>query len=159
MAHISSGVPLFPSKAKTPSTLNYFVPADSFGPGLDAKRDEAMFVFLKMKLPMQYQVVLLNDESIVTSRSTSTKQILNRVYIGQLQELSDLEDGTLTKAVLCSRDFPFVDRIDATLFMWEDSQPPSKQRLLELQIDLHFEIFPDQRRLVSIQIPFSYLVL
>ena len=59
MAYISSGVPLFPTEAKTPYALNHFVPADSFGPGLDAKRDEAMFVFLKMKLPRQYQVVLL----------------------------------------------------------------------------------------------------
>ena len=93
------------------------------GPGLDGKRDEAMFILIEMKLPQPYQVVLFDDESVVTARSAQTNRIYNRLYIGQFEELRHLKDGTLIKAIPCSRVFSFVDKIDKSLFTWECSEP------------------------------------
>ena len=82
-----------------------------------------MFILIEMELPQQYQVVLFDDESIVTARSARTNQIYNRLYIGQFEELRHLKDGTLTKAIPCSRVFSFVDKIDESLSTWDGSVP------------------------------------
>ena len=101
--------------------LRQFVTADLFlGPGLDQKRDEAMFINIQMKLPQPYQVVLLDEDYVVTTKSTWTNHIINRLYIGQFEELSHLKDGTLTKAIPCSRVFPFVNKVEESLFLWDD---------------------------------------
>ena len=99
--------------------LRQYVAADGVGPGLDGKRDEAMFILIEMKLPQPYQVVLFDDECVVTARSARTNRIYNRLYIGQFEELRHLKDGTLIKGIPCSRVFSFVDKIDKSLFTWE----------------------------------------
>ena len=82
-----------------------------------------MFILIEMELSQQYQVVLFDDESIVTARSVQTNQIYNRLYIGQFEELRHLKDGTLIKAIPCSRVFSFVDKIDESLSTWDGSVP------------------------------------
>ena len=106
-----------------PFFIRQHVVADGVGPGLDGKRDEAMFILIELKLPQEYQVVLFDDESVVTARSAWTNQIYNRLYIGQFEELRHLKDGTLTKAIPCSRVFSFVDKIDESFFIWPYSKP------------------------------------
>ena len=103
--------------------LSHHVPADSAGPGLDGKRDEAMFLYFHIILPRHHQIVLFDKESVITRRSGRTNTIMNRLYIGQFEELSHLKDGTLTKAIPCSRVFSFMDKVDATLFLWNHSTP------------------------------------
>ena len=71
------------------------------GPGLDAKPDQAMFIYFYCRLPVWHQVVLHNTSSASTTRSTSFGQVFNRLYIGQFEELSHLKNGTLTKAIPC----------------------------------------------------------
>ena len=107
-----------------PLFLQSSVPADKQGPGLDGKRDEAMFINIEMKPSSEYQVVLYDDEGYTKARSMWTNQIINRLYIGQLQDLSHIREGTLTKAVPCARVFPFLDRIDETLFTWYSFPAP-----------------------------------
>ena len=51
-------------------------------------------------------------------------QILNRLYIGHFKELSHLKDGTLVKAIPCSRIIPLKTKIDASAFIWS---PQNKQ--------------------------------
>ena len=51
-----------------------------------------------------------------------TPTIQNRLYIGQFNELEYLKDGTLRKAIPCSRVFPFLDNVDESLFQWNNSQ-------------------------------------
>ena len=77
-----------------------------FGAGLDAKPDEAMFIYLHYKLPDWYYITLNNS-----TKSASFRYVINRLYIGQFQELSHLRDGTLTKAIPCSRAMPFVQKL------------------------------------------------
>ena len=76
------------------------------------KKDEAMFIYIRMNLRFFHQVVLYDNEGNVKARSIWTNQILNRLYIGQFEELSHLEEGTLTKAIPCSGVFPFVENVE-----------------------------------------------
>ena len=138
LVRIYGTLPLEPGEAKVSSILNYYVPADSYGPGLDGRRDEAMFIYLEMNLPEPFHVVVFDDESTVPIKSAGTNQIINRLYIGQLQELSHLEDGTLTKAVPCSRAFPFIDRIDETHFTWNSYRPTGNTDLSSCKLIFTF---------------------
>ena len=65
-----------------------------YGPGLDAKPDEAMFIYLHYKLP-DWHYITLNDSKL--SKSASFKNVINGLYIGQFEELSHLKNGTLIK--------------------------------------------------------------
>ena len=141
IAHTTGKIPLKPVRVTIPFILNHFVVADGLSPGLDQKRDEAMFIFLEMKLPQPYQVVLFDNELLISGRSTWTNQIMNRVYIEQLQELSHLKEGTLTKAIPCSRVFSFMDEVDESLFLWNSSQPPRKD-FSDCKLIFTFRYFP-----------------
>ena len=92
-----------------PLNLSTHVITGFYGPGLDAKPDEAMFIYLHYRLPDAHYITLSNSKQ---TKSTSFKQVINRLYIGQFQELSHLKDQTLTKAVPCSRDMPFLQSLD-----------------------------------------------
>ena len=104
------------------------------GPGLDAKPDQAMFVYFYH--PLDYlQVVLTNSKSETVRKSASFNQILNRVYIGQLQELQHLKNRTLAKAVPCTRIFPFLENIDIDTFKWFHSdRAPDQIDLLNCKV-------------------------
>ena len=142
IVQITGSISLAPIGVEDPLFLRHFVEADSLGPGLDGKRDEAMFIFIEMELPQEYQVVLFNDDSVVTTRSTWTKQIINRLYIGQFEELGHLKDGTLIKAIPCSRVFPFMDKVDETLFLWNVSTPHSDTDFSDCKLIFTFRYFP-----------------
>ena len=120
IGHITGSISLSSIGVPRSLFLRQFVTADGYGPGFDQKRDEAMFIYIPIELPQQYQVVLLNEESVVTRRSIWTNQIINRLYIGQFEELSHLKDGTLTKGIPCSRVFSFMNRVDESLFLWNE---------------------------------------
>ena len=106
---ITGLVSMRPIRVESPLYLTHSVPVGPWGPGLDSKRDEAMFIYIAMNLQFPHQVVLYDNEGNVKARSTWTNQILNRLYIGQFEELSHLKDGTLTKAIPCIRAFPSVE--------------------------------------------------
>ena len=111
IGHIYGSISLSPLRDSFPPFyLTHSVPAGVLGPGLDGTRDEAMFVYLVMDLRYPHQIVLYNDEENVKATSIEINLILNRLYIGQFEELSHLKEGTLTKAIPCSRVFPFVDK-------------------------------------------------
>ena len=76
------------------------------GPGLDAKPDEAMFIYLHYKLPNWHYITLNNS-----TKSASFRYVINRLYFGQFDELSHLRDGTLTKVIPCSRAMPFLQNL------------------------------------------------
>ena len=86
------------------------------GPGLDAKPDQAMFIYFYYQLPIWHQVVLHSKGAASMIKSASFRQVFNRLYIGQFEELSDLEDGTLTKAIPCHTVYPFMNRNDKSVF-------------------------------------------
>ena len=96
--------------------------ADKIGPGLDARPDAAMFVTMVHELPNWYHVGLYDNRNVNIANSASVYQTQNRLYIGQFNELEHLKDGTLTKVIPCSRVFPYLDKIDETLFQWNNSQ-------------------------------------
>ena len=126
-----------------PFFLRRYVIADRFGPGLDGKQDEAMFVYIEMKPSSEYQVVLYDKQGYTKASSAWTKQITNRLYIGQLQELSHLKEGTMTKAVPCSRVFSFLETIDETIFTWEGSLPPRNTDLSGCKMIFTFRFYPN----------------
>ena len=129
------------SEFKYQSFLQQHVVADRLGPGLDGKPDEAMFIYLEMKLPSPHQVVLYDDKDNVIARSAWTEQIINRLYIGQFEELSNLKGGTLRKAVPCSRVFPFLGIIDETIFTWEGSLPPRSTHFSDCKLIFTFRYY------------------
>ena len=86
------------------------------GPGLDAKPDQAMFVYFYYQLSGWHQVVLHNKSAASTTKSTSFRQVFNRFYIGQFEELSHLEDGTLIKAIPCHTVYPHMNRNEKSVF-------------------------------------------
>ena len=96
--------------------------ADKIGPGLDAKPDEAMFITMLYELPNWYHIGLYDNRNVNIANSGSVHQIQNHLYIGQFKELEHLKYGTLTKAIPCYRVFPFLDKIDKSLFQWNNSQ-------------------------------------
>ena len=96
--------------------------ADKFDAGLDSGQDAAMFVTMLYELPNWYHVGLYDNRNVNIANSASVYQIQNRLYIGQFSELEHLKDGTLTKVIPCSRVFPFLDKIDETLFQWNNSK-------------------------------------
>ena len=110
IAQITDSISL---RVPNPLYLTNSVPASPLGPGLDGKRDEAMFIYIVMSLRYPHQVVLYDNEGNVKATSIWANQILNRLYIGQFEELSHLKDGTLTKAIPCNRVFPFVNNVEA----------------------------------------------
>ena len=85
--------------------LRSAVMTGDFGAGLDAKPDQAMFIYLHYKLPDWHYISLNSSKPI---KSASFRQVINRLYIGQFQELSHLKDGILTKAISCSKAMPFL---------------------------------------------------
>ena len=96
--------------------------ADKIGPGLDSRTDKAMFVTMVYELPNWFHVGLYDNRNVNIANSASVYQIQNRLYIGQFNELENLKDGTLTKAIPCNRVFPYLDKIDESLFQWNFSQ-------------------------------------
>ena len=100
-----------------PVSLLHSVPTGIVGPGHDAKPDGAMFVYLRMKLPDYYWVTIYDKNNSFIARSMQTNQLLNRLYIGQFTELSHLKDGTLVKAIPCSRIIPMKKKIDKSTFI------------------------------------------
>ena len=98
------------------------IKADKIGPGLDSRQDAAMFVTMVYELPNSYHVGLYDNRNVNIANSASVYQIQNRLYIGQFNELEHLKDGTLTKVITCSRIFPFLDKIDESLFNWKNSR-------------------------------------
>ena len=112
IAQITGSISLRPIGVQSPLYLTHSVSAGEWGPGLDGKRDEAMFIYFVVDLKFPHQIVLYDNEGNVKARSMWTNQMLNRLYIGQFEELSHLKEGTLTKAVPCSRVFPFVDKVE-----------------------------------------------
>ena len=100
--------------------LTKSVQADKIGPGLDSRTDAAMFISIVYELPNWYHVGLYDNRNVNIANSASVYQIQNRLYIGQFQELEHLKDGSLTKAISCSRIFPFMEKIDELLFQWNN---------------------------------------
>ena len=105
-----------------PVSLSSSVPTGPVGPGLDAKVDGAMFVYVHMKLPGFYRVTIYDKNNASVAQSMKVNQILNRLYIGQFDELSHLEYGTLVKAIPCSRIMPMKKKIDASAFIMDSSE-------------------------------------
>ena len=99
-----------------PLSLSHSVLTGPVGPGLDAKPDGAMFVYIRMKLPGYYKVTIYNKDNTSIAESMRVNQLLNRLYIGQVEELSHLKDDTLVKAIPCSRIIP-MKKIDASAFI------------------------------------------
>ena len=81
IGHITGSISLTPLGFQTTLYLRHHVSADRHGPGLDGKRDGAMFIYMHMTLPQHYQVVLLNKKSVKTRRSILTNQIINRIHV------------------------------------------------------------------------------
>ena len=96
--------------------------ADIIGPGLDSRTDASMFVTMVYELPNWYHVGLYDNRDVNIANSASVYQMQNRLYIGQFNELEHLKDGTLAKAIPCSRVFPFLEQIDESIFQWNNSQ-------------------------------------
>ena len=101
----------------SPFKLRPYIVTGYYGPGLDAKPDEAMFIYLHYQLP-DWHYITLNDSKL--SKSASFKNVINRLYIGQFEELSHLKNGTLIKAIPCSRAMPFLQKFDKRTFHPED---------------------------------------
>ena len=141
IVQITGSISLAPIGVENPLFLRHFVTADGAGPGLDAKRDEAMFIYIEMK-PTFLQVVLYDDEDNDKFTSAWTKQIMNRLYIGQCEELSHLKDGTLIKAIPCSIVFSFMDKVDESLFLWNILTPPSDTDFSDCKLIFTFRYYP-----------------
>ena len=92
--------------------------------------------------PIFPQVVLYDDEGNDKFTSASANQIINRLYIGQFEELSILREESLTKAVPCSRIFSFMDKVDETLFLWNISTPPSDSDFSHCKLIFTFRYYP-----------------
>ena len=112
----------FVPSGSNPVSLSHSVPTGLVGPGLDAKSDGAMFIYIRMKLPGFYRVTIYDKNNASVAQSMKVNQILNRLYIGQFEELSHLEDGTLVKAIPCSRIIPMKKKIDASAFIMDSSE-------------------------------------
>ena len=106
-----------------PFRLRSAIVTSYFGPGLDAKPDQAMFIYLHYQLP-DWHYITLNDNNF--TKSTSFHKVINRLYIGQFEELSHLKDGTLIKAIPCTRAMPFLRKIDERTFNWTNYHPASE---------------------------------
>ena len=96
---------MFPTPTD-PFNLRPYAFSSHYGPGLDAEADEAMFIYLHYKLPDWHYISLNNN-----TKSATFRHIINRLYIGQFHELSHLKDGTLKKAVPCTRAMPFLQNV------------------------------------------------
>ena len=141
IVQITGSISLAPIGVEDPLYLRHFVAADGVGPGLDGKRDEAMFIYIEMR-PTFLQVILYDDEGNDKLTSAYTNQIINRLYIGQFEELSHLKDGTLIKAIPCRRAFSFVDNVDETLFFWNVSTPPSDTDFSDCKLIFTLRYYP-----------------
>ena len=95
------------------------------GPGLDSLSDEAMYIYLKYVLPESYHIALYDEDGLIIRNSAPIDHLYNRLYVGQFKELSHLKDGTLTKAIPCSRAFPYLNNINKSDFLWNDSRHAS----------------------------------
>ena len=116
--------------------------ADRIGPGLDAKPDEAMFITMVYELPNWYHVGVYDNSNVNIANSSSVHQIQNRLYIGQFKELEHLKYGTLTKTIPCNRAFPFVDKIDKSLFQWNNSQKLDMTDFSNCKVIFRFKYHP-----------------
>ena len=118
------------------------IKADKFGPGLDARPDAAMFATMVYELPNWYHVGLYDNRDVNIANSASVYQIQNRLYIGQFNELEHLKDGTLTKAIPCNRVFPFLDKIDGSLFRWNNSQKINMKDFSNCKLMFRLRYYP-----------------
>ena len=114
--------PLFERSIITLDPTIRSIKADKIGPGLDSGTDAAMFVTMVYELPNWYHVGLYDNRNVNIANSASVHQIQNRLSIGQFNELEHLKEGTLTKAIPCCRVFPFLNRIDESMFQLDNSQ-------------------------------------
>ena len=101
----------------------------NYGAGLDAKPDQAMFIYLHYQLPDWCYITLNNS-----TKSESFRHVINRLYIGQFQELSHLKNGTLVKAIPCSRAMPFLQNLDKHAFDWKYYYPVSEEEYADCKI-------------------------
>ena len=122
-----------------PFKLRPYIETGYYGPGIDAKPDEAMFINLHYKLPDSHYITL-NDSKL--SKSTSFKNVINRLYIGQFEEQSHLKDGTLIKAIPCSRAMPFLQKIDKRIFHWVNYQQKDAVKYANCKIIFTLRYFP-----------------
>ena len=91
MIQITGSISLAPIGVQNRLYLRQFVTATRFGPGLDWKQDEAMFMYMDMILPSEHNIVLYYDKDNMKAGSTRVKQIFNRLYFGQFEELGHLK--------------------------------------------------------------------
>ena len=113
--------------------LTKSIQAGRIGPGLDSRQDAAMFITLVYELPNWYHVGLYDNRNVNIANSASVYQIQNRLYIGQFNELEHLKDGTLTKVIPCNRAYPFLEHINESFFLWNNSSKNKLHRLFQLQ--------------------------
>ena len=109
-----------------------------YGPGRDARPDQAMFIYLQYKLP-KWHYITLNDSKL--TKNVPFRRVVNRIYIGQFQELSHLKDGTLIKGIPCRRAMPFLPKIDKHTFYWEN-HPESEEEYANCKIIFTLRYFP-----------------
>ena len=117
-----------------PFYLRTAVMTGDFGAGLDAKPDQAMFIYLHYKLPNWHYITLNNN-----TESASFKYVINRLYIGQFEELSHLKDDTLTKIIPCSTAMPFLQK---HAFYGENFQPMNEEEYTDCKIIFTLRYFP-----------------
>ena len=143
IGHIHGSVSLRPLRGSFPPRyLTHSVPAGPVGPGLDGTRDEAMFIYIVMDMQFPRQVVLYDNEGNIKAKSMWTNQILNRIYIGQFEELSHLKERNLTKAIPCSKVFPFVDKIEESFLVQTVSMEPLKINISDCKLILNIRYYP-----------------
>ena len=108
-----------------------------YGAGLDARHDQAMFIYFHYQLP-DWHYITLNS----STKSASFRHVINRVYIGQFEELSHLKNGTLIKAIPCSRAMPFLHKIDEDIFYYKRYYSVSKEDYANCKIIFTLRYFP-----------------
>ena len=98
-----------------------------------------MFIYLHYRLPDSLYITL-NDSNV--SKSASFKNVINRLYIGQFEELSHLKNGILIKAIPCSMAMPFLQKIDKRTFHWVNYQPKNAVKYANCKIIFTLRYFP-----------------
>ena len=134
--------PILEKSLVTVGELRREIQADVIGPGLDSRTDSAMFVTLVYELPNLYHVGLYDNRNINIANSASVHQIQNRLYIGQFEELEHLKEESLTKAIPCTKVFPFLDKIDQKLFQWNNLQQVNITDFLNCKLIFRLMYYP-----------------
>ena len=107
-----------------------------------AELNEAMFITMTYELPNWYHVSLYDNKNVNIANSASVNQIQNRLYIGQFNELEDLRDGTLLKAFPCRKVFPFLSKIDDSLFEWNNFQQVNITDFCNCELEFKLKYHP-----------------